>query len=76
MQMSTTKLRVHAIAPLAFPKDVRDEQIAGTSQKGPLELGAELPRIRLDSKSSIDLSDLRSIERGLTSSGEVFCARN
>ena len=29
MQISTTKRRVHPIAPLAFPDDVRDEQIAG-----------------------------------------------
>jgi hypothetical protein len=44
------------------------------SRKGPLELGAELPWTRLDSKSSIDPSDLRSIERGLTSNDEVFFA--
>jgi hypothetical protein len=46
------------------------------SQKGPLELGAELPWTRLDSEFLIDLSDLCSIERGLTSNDEVFFAGN
>jgi hypothetical protein len=61
-------------------EDLRDEQIAGTSREvsdlaeGTRELGPELPRTRLDSKFSIDLSDMRSIECGLASNGEVFFA--
>jgi hypothetical protein len=43
-----------------------------SSQKGALELGAELPWVRLDSEFSIRLSDLGSIECGLASNDEVF----
>ena len=45
MQMSTTKRRVHAIAPLAFPDDVRDEQIAGILREV-LDLAEEGARVQ------------------------------
>jgi hypothetical protein len=70
------------MAPLAFSEDVRDEQIADISREaldlaeGTLELGAELPRTRLDSEFSIGRSDWCSIECGLTSNGKFFFANN
>jgi hypothetical protein len=42
------------------------------SQKGALELRAELPWTRLDSEFTIDLSNLCSLECGLTSNEMVF----
>ena len=82
MQRSTTKLRVHAIVPLAFPEGVRDEQIAGVLREV-LDLAEGVARARsraamdrLDSEFSIRLSDLCSIECGLTSNDEVFFVSN
>ncbi|MBW1842767.1 MAG: hypothetical protein JRE38_01870 [Deltaproteobacteria bacterium] len=71
MQLSTTKRREQAIAPLAVPEEVRDEQIAGILREA-LDLRAELPWARLDSEFSIDLSNSCSLECGLTSNDKVF----